>query len=49
MMQVIEKHGKEFSEADVVTSFLKIAEWENTSGNHEVLQSKPFQTLVGRI
>lgn len=46
-MQVVEKHGNEFREADVVTTFLTIAEWDHTTGNHEVLQSKPFQTLVG--
>lgn len=48
-IQVIEKHGIEFRESDVVTTFLAIAEWDHTTGNHEVLQSKPFQTLVGML
>lgn len=47
MVQVVEKHGNEFKESDVVTTFLTIADWDHTTGNHEVLQSKPFQTLVG--
>ena len=47
MPQVVEKHGNEFKESDVVTTFLTIADWDHTTGNHEVLQSKPFQTLVG--
>jgi len=49
LLEVVEKHGNEFKESDVVTTFLTIADWDHTTGNHEVLQSKPFQTLVDMV
>ena len=45
--QVVEKHGKEFREADVINAFTSFANWEESAGNTDVLHSKPFQTLVG--
>ena len=46
-VQVVEKHGKEFREADVITAFTSMANWKDSSGNADILHSKPFQTLVG--
>ena len=48
-MQVVEKHGKEFRETDVITAFTAMAKWKDSAGNSDVLHSKSFQTLVGTI
>ena len=48
-MQVVEKHGKEFRETDVITAFTSMAKWKDSAGNSDVLHSKSFQTLVGTI
>ncbi len=46
--QVVENYGKEFRESDVISTFTSIAKWKDSSGNTDVLHSKPFQTLVGK-
>ena len=48
-MQMVEKHGKEFRETDVITAFTSMAKWKDSAGNTEVLHSKSFQTLVGTM
>ena len=48
-MQVVEKHGKEFREADVILAFTSMSKWKDSAGNSDVLHSKSFQTLVGTI
>ena len=47
-MQVVEKHGKEFQEKDVINAFTSMTKWKDSAGNTDVLHSKPFQTLVGQ-
>lgn len=49
LLQVVEKYGKEFRESDVISTFTSIANWEHSSGNSDVLHSKPFQTLVDMV
>ncbi|KAL0044920.1 hypothetical protein WJX82_002050 [Trebouxia sp. C0006] len=49
LLDVVEKYGKEFRESDVISTFTSIANWEHSSGNSDVLHSKPFQTLVDMV
>lgn len=49
LLQVVEKYGKEFRESDVISTFTSIAKWKDSSGNDDVLHSKPFQTLVDMV
>lgn len=49
LMQVVERHGKEFRETDVINAFTSMAKWKDSAGNTDVLHSKPFQTLVGTL
>lgn len=49
LLEVVERHGKEFRETDVINAFTSMAKWKDSAGNTDVLHSKPFQTLVDMV
>lgn len=49
LLEVIERHGKEFRETDVISAFTSMTKWKDSAGNADVLHSKPFQTLVDMV